>query len=64
MTEILINTIVQHHVCRIFQDTAHMLGVAVITIPDADAARLNRAAAELEEVLTHYIQANSETVES
>lgn len=41
-----------------------MLGVAVITIPDADAARLNRAAAELEEVLTHYIQANSETVES
>lgn len=60
MNQMLINTIVQHHVCRIFQDTARMLGVPVITIPGSDAERLNHAAAELEEVLLHYVRVNSD----
>lgn len=59
MSELLINTIVQHHVCRIFQETAKMLGVPVISIPQVDAERLNRAAAELEAVLAHYVQQNA-----
>lgn len=59
MAGLPVNTIVQHHVCRIFQETARMLGVPVIRIPGADAERLNHAAAELEEVLLHYIRDNA-----
>lgn len=63
MSKIPINTIVQHYVCRIFQDTAQMLGVQVITIGSEDAERLNQAAAELEKVLTHYVQSNAGAVQ-
>lgn len=59
MSDLLINTIVQHHVCRIFQDTAKMLGIPVISIPGVDAERLNHAAAELEEILARYVQDNA-----
>lgn len=58
MTELQINTIVQHYVCRMVQETAKVLGVPVITIPQADAKRLNQAAIELEEVLAHFVQNN------
>jgi hypothetical protein len=56
MSETEINTLVQHYVCRIFQDSARMLGVPVIAIRDADAGRLNRAAADLEEILAHFVE--------
>lgn len=59
MSNILINTIVQHYVCRIFQDTARMLGVLVITVEGEDAGRLKQAAGELEAVLTHYVQSHA-----
>lgn len=59
MSDLLINTIVQHHVCRIFQDTAKMLGIPVINIPGVDAERLNHAAVELEEILARYVQGNA-----
>jgi len=56
MSETEINTLVQHYVCRIFQDGARRLGVPVISIEDGDAGRLNRAAADLEEILAHFVQ--------
>lgn len=59
MNRIPVNTIVQHYVCRIFQDTAQMLGVPVIAMESEDAERLNQAAAELEAVLTHYVRRNA-----
>lgn len=61
LNDLLINTIVQHHVCRIFQDAAKMLGISVIHIPNVDSERLTRAAAELEEILASYVQHNAPT---
>lgn len=59
MSDVQINTIVQHYVCRIFQETAKMLGVPVIAIPEMDARRLKQAAVDLEEVLTHFVRNNA-----
>lgn len=59
MTALEINTVVQHFVCRIFQQAAKDLGVPVIVIPPTDARRLNLAAARLEKVLTHFVQSQT-----
>ena len=56
MTAVDINTVVQHFVCRIFQQAAKDLGVPVIVIPPSDAERLNEAAQQLEQVLTNFVQ--------
>ncbi len=56
MSQVEINTLVQHYVCRIFQDGARRLGVPVIAIREDDAGRLDRAAAELESVLARFVQ--------
>ena len=58
MTALEISTVVQHFVCRIFQQAAKDLGVPVIVLPPADAQQLNQAAVQLEEVLTHFVQSN------
>lgn len=63
MTELQINTIVQHYVCKIFQETAKTLGVPVIAIPEADVKRLNQAAVALEEVLAHFVRNNAQVVQ-
>lgn len=59
MTDLQINTLVEHYVCRIFQDTAKTLGVPVIAIHDLDAKRLNQAVTELEEMVTHFVEQNA-----
>jgi hypothetical protein len=64
MTEMELNTIVQHYVCRIFQETAKQLGVSIITFDPKDALRLNRAAAELEDILSGYVQENARSAGS
>lgn len=56
MTALEINTVVQHFVCKIFQQAAKDLGVPVIVIPPTDAQRLNEAAAQLEAVLANFVQ--------
>lgn len=56
MTALEINTVVEHFVCRIFQQAARDLGVPVIVLPPSDARRLNRAARELEQVLTRFVE--------
>lgn len=56
MTTTEINTVVEHFVCRIFQQAAKDLGVPVIVLPPADARQLNRAAQQLEQVLTRFVQ--------
>jgi hypothetical protein len=56
MTSMEINTVVQHFVCRIFQQAAKDLGVPVIVIPPGDAQRLNEAALQLEQVLTRFVE--------
>lgn len=56
MTALEINTVVQHFVCKIFQQAAKDLGVPVIVIPPTDAQRLNEAAAQLEAVLSNFVQ--------
>jgi len=58
MSDIQINTIVQHYVCKIFQETARAMGVGVIRIAEDDARRLRVAAAELESVLDRYVKDN------
>lgn len=55
MNHVQINTLVQHYVCKIYQDAARMLDVPVIQLSDDDAGRINDAAVELEEVLTHFV---------
>lgn len=59
MTEVEINTVVQHYVCRIFQQAAKDLGVPVIVIPPTDVQRLNLAAAELEKVLSNFVHSQA-----
>ena len=61
VTAVEINTVVQHFVCRIFQQAAKDLGVSVIVIPPADAECLNQAAQQLEQVLTHFVQSSQAT---
>lgn len=56
MSEVEINTLVQHYVCRIFQESAKMLGVPVISIRGEDAGALDQAAAELERVLARFVR--------
>jgi hypothetical protein len=56
MSTLEINTIVEHFVCRIFQQAAKDLGVPVIALPPADARCLNNAARQLEQVLTRFVQ--------
>jgi hypothetical protein len=59
MSELEINTVVQHFVCRIFQQAAKDMGVPVIVIPPTDARRLNLAAAQLEKVLSNFVQSQT-----
>ena len=56
MNALEINTVVEHFVCKIFQQAAKDLGVPVIVLAPTDAGRLNRAARELEQVLTHFVE--------
>ncbi len=56
MNALEINTVVEHFVCRIFQQAAKDLGVPVIVLPPSDAERLNEAARQLEQVLTRFVQ--------
>ena len=58
MTALEINTVVEHFVCRIFQQAARDLGVPVIILPPTDARRLNQAARQLEQVLTRFVQSS------
>lgn len=58
ISDVQINTIVQHYVCKIFQETARAMGVGVIRIEGDDADRLRVAAAELEGVLDRYVKGN------
>ena len=59
MTALEINTVVQHFVCRIFQQAAQDLGVPVIVIPPTDAQRLNEAASQLEAILTNFVHSQA-----
>jgi hypothetical protein len=61
MSTLEVNTIVEHFVCRIFQQAAKDLGVPVIVLPPADAQQLNQAVVQLEEVLTRFVQSNRTT---
>jgi hypothetical protein len=58
MTAVEINTVVQHFVCRIFQQAAKDLGVPVIALAPADAQSLNQASLQLQQVLTHFVESN------
>lgn len=60
MNHVQINTLVQHYVCRIYQDAARMLDVPVIELSKDDAGRINDAAVELEEVLTHFVHEHAQ----
>lgn len=61
MTALEINTVVEHFVCRIFQQAAKDMGVPTIVLPPADARLINEAAHQLEQVLTHFVQSSRTT---
>lgn len=56
MNALEINTVVEHFVCKIFQQAAKDLAVPVIVLAPTDASRLNGAVRELQQVLTHFVE--------